>query len=235
MTRAEIRSLVRMLIDEPEPYPDGTFTEAQLDILINLAKDKVTLALASFLPWEFQATALVDVVATQGSYSVATDWSITDCLAVVTILRNKTTEDRLPLLYSPGSEDVSLMSNISNSDPALWGQERAGYIELSPPPKETASDRYKIIYIRKFPDLNHDTSDISPHVATPGFNSIAHPLIAYEAAILALIPNEKVTDDIEKRKQDLLFDIAWNLSGVQLAKHSILVPTAENFRGGYIR
>lgn len=235
MTRAEIRSLVRLLIDEPEAYPDGTFTDAQLDTLINTAKDKATLALASFLPWMFQGTALVDVTAGKGSYDIVTDWLITDCLAVVTIIRNKTTEGRLPVLFSPGSEDLVLMSNIPNTDPILWGQEKDGYVELSPPPKETATDRYKVVYVKKFPDLNHDTSDVSPNVATPGFRDIAHPLIAYETAIIALIPNERSTTDIEKRKQDLLFDITWNLSGVQMARHSILVPTGEIFRGGYIR
>lgn len=235
MNRLEIRSLVRLLIDEPEAYPDGTFTEAQLDSLINTAKDKATLALASFLPWMFQGTALVDVTAGKSSYDIVTDWLITDCLAVVTIIRNKTTEGRLPVLFSPGSEDLALMSNIANTDPILWGQEKAGYVELSPPPKETATDRYKVIYVKKFPDLNHDTSDEDPDVATPGFNSIAHPLIAYEAALNAMIANERSPADIEKRKQDLIFDIAWNLSGVQMARHSILVPTGDNFRGGYIR
>lgn len=235
MTRAEIRSLVRLLIDEPEAYPDGTFTDPQLDALINPAKDKATLALASFLPWMFQETALVDVEAGVSSYDISFDWGIDDCLAVVTIIRNKTTEDRLPLLFSPGNEDLALMSNISNTDPILWGQEKAGYVELSPPPKETATDRYKVVYVKKFPDLNHDTSDVTPNIATPGFNPIAHPLIAYEAALIAMIANERSPADIEKRKQDLLFDIAWNLSGVQMARHSILVPTGEIFRGGYIR
>jgi len=235
MIRAEIRSLVRLLIDEPEPYPDGTFTEPQLDSLINTAKDKATLALASFLPWMFQGTALVDVEAGVSSYDISEDWDIDDCLAVVTIIRNKTTEGRLPVLFSPGSEDLALMSNIPNTDPILWGQEKAGYVELSPPPKETATDRYKVVYVKKFPDLNHDTSDVSPNVATPGFNAIAHPLIAYEAALIAMIANERSPADIEKRKQDLFFDITWNLSGVQMARHSILIPTGEIFRGGYIR
>lgn len=234
MNRAEIRSMVRMLIDEPDPYPDGTFTEEQLNTLIDSAMDKVTLSLASLLPFMFQGVALVDVEAGIMSYDIEADWGITDCLLVKEIIRNKPTEDRLPVMFSQGSEDLALMSNISGTDPILWGQEQVGFVELSPPPKETATDRYKVIYIKKFADLNHDTSDTTPNVATPGFNVMAHPLIAYEVAILALIANERSTTDIEKRKQDLLFDIGWNLSGQQMTRHNILIPTRLNFRGGYI-
>jgi len=235
MTRTEIRSLVRLLIDEPEAYPDGTFTDEALNGLINTAKDKATLALASLLPWMFQGTALVAVVTGKSSYDIVTDWAIADCLVVKDIIRNKPVEDRLPLPYSQGSEGLGLMSNIANADSIIWGQEKDGFIEFSPPTKETVSDRYKVVYIKKFPDLNHDTSDESPNIATPGFRDIAHPLIAYEAAIVALIPNERSTADIEKRKQDLLFDIGWNLSGQQMTRCDILVPTFENFKRGYIR
>ncbi len=235
MTRLEIRTLLRTLIDEPDPYPDGTFTDAQLNTLINTSKDRVTLALSGLLPSKFRSYKLVPVTAGKSSYSIVTDFVITDCLAVADIIRYKATEDRLPLLYTPNSEDLALISNTSNLDSVFWGQEKEGYVELSPPPKETLADRYKVIYVIKFPDLNHDTSNDAPNVATPGFDSIAHSLIAYDAAEVCLAVNERSTSDLERRKQSIMFDIAWNLSGIPGAKMELLLPARTTFNLGISR
>lgn len=232
MNRLEIRTLLRTLIDEPDPYPDGTFTDDQLNTLINLSKDRITLALSGLLPGKFRSSKLVPATAGKASYSIIADWSITDALAIVDIIRYKATEDRLPLLHTPNAEDLALISNTANLDALMWGQEKEGYIELSPPSKETLSDRYKVIYVVKFLDLNHDTSDVAPNVATPGFDSIAHSLIAYDAAEAALAVNERVTTDIERRKQAIMFDIAWNLSGVQGARLDLLTPARTIFALG---
>ena len=115
----------------------------------------------------------------------------------------------------------------------MWGMEKEGYIELSPPPKDTLADRYKVIYVIKFPDLTHDTSDVSPNVATPGFDSIAHSLIAYDAAEVCLAVNERVTADVQSRKQAIMFDIAWNLSGIQGARLELLMPARTIFNQGF--
>lgn len=233
MNRLEIRTLLRTLIDEPDAYPDGTFTDAQLDTLINSSKDRIALALSSLLPSKFRTYKLVPTTAGRASYSIVTDWLITDCLAVVDILRYKANEDRLPLLYTPNSEDLALTSNTANLDAVFWGQEKADYVELSPPSKETLADRYKVIYVKKVPDLNHDTSDVAPNVATPGFDSVAHSLIAYDAAEVALAVNERSTIDIERRKQAIMFDIAWNLSGVPGARLELLIPARQIFSQGF--
>lgn len=228
MTRLEIRTLLRTLIDEPDPYPDGTFTDDQLNALINASKDRVTLALSSLLPGKFRSYKLVPVTAGKSSYSIVTDFTITDCLAVADIIRYKATEDRLPVLYTPNSEDLALISNTSNLDSIMWGQEKEGYVELSPPPKETLADRYKVIYVIKFPDLAAD--DVSP-----AFDSIAHSLIAYDAAEVGLAVNERSTADLERRKQAILFDIAWNLSGVPGAKMELLLPARTIFNQGFFK
>jgi hypothetical protein len=236
MTRLEIRTLVRTLIDQPDEYPDGTFTNIQLNTLINLAKDKVVLALASFVPWKFNKSTTVDVTAGTASYTLTTDWSITDAVAVVDIIRNKTGEDRTPVLFAPNTEDLALFSNLSNMDSVLWGQVEDGKVEFSPPCLATVTDRYRVIYVKKVPDLNHDTLDTpSPNVATPDFDSQAHPLIAYYAAALAMIPDEKSSAEMMARYQELVYEIAWNLSSQPGARYNVLLPSRAIFNAGMLR
>ncbi len=111
----------------------------------------------------------------------------------------------------------------------MWGQEKEGFVEFSPPPKETLTDRYKVVYVIKYPDLNHDTSDVAPNIATPGFDSVAHSLIAYDAAETCLPVNERSIADIQAQKYAIMHDIAWNLSGVPGARLNILIPARTIF------
>lgn len=230
MNRLEIRTLARTLMDEPEPAPDGTFADADIDIQINASKDRVAIALSSLLPAKFRSYALVGVEAGKASYSIVTDFLVTDCLVPADLIRYKAEERRLPLLYTKNSEDLAACSNLAAPDTLLWGQEKDGYIELSPPPKETASARYKFIYVKKWPDLNHDTSDVAPNVATPGYDSVFHSLIAYDVAIALLPVNERSTSDLERRRDAIMREIAWNLSGQSGATFNGLLSTRKIFQ-----
>ncbi len=234
MNRLEIRTLARTLMDEPDAAPDGSFTDAAIDIQINASKDRVAIALSSLLPSMFRSYALVDVVAGKASYSIVTDFGIADCLLPVDLYRYKADEPRLPLLFTPDSETLALMSNKTGHDSIFWGMEKAGYVELAPPSKETVTDRYKLVYVLKFPDLNHDSSDVAPNVATPGYDSALHSLIGYDTAIALLPVNERSTADLERRMNVIMQDIAWNLSGQSAATFKELLPSREilNFGAG---
>ena len=43
----------------------------------------------------------------------------------------------------------------------------------------------------------------------------------------ALPVNERSTSDLERQRQGILFDIAWNLSGVPGARLNLSVPTKD--------
>lgn len=227
MNRLEIRTLARTLIDEPDPAPDGSFEDAAIDIQINASKDRVAIALSSLLPTRFRSSALVNVTAGKSSYSIVTDFSIADCLLPVDFYRYKADERRLPLLYVPNSENLALVSNNGSLDSIFWGIEKPGYVEFSPPCKETVASRYKLIYVLKFPDLNHDTSDVAPNVATPGYDSVFHSLIAYDVAIALLPVNERSTADLERRRDIIMQEMAWNLAGQSAARFNDLLPARK--------
>jgi hypothetical protein len=225
MNRLEIRTLARTLMDEPDAAPDGSFADADIDIQINASKDRVAIALSSLLPGKFRSYALVDVEAGKASYSIVTDFAVTDCLLPVDFYRYKADERRLPLLYTPNSENLALVSNKANLDSVLWGQEKDGYVEFSPPAKETVASRYKFIYVKKWPDLTHDTSDVAPNVATPGYDSVFHSLIAYDVAVALLPVNERSTTDLERRRDVIMQEVAWNLTGQSGARFNELLST----------
>ena len=235
MTRLEIRNLVRQLIDQPYEKPDGSFYNTDLNILINIAKDKVVLALAPIVPGLFTTKVAVDVTAGDSSYSILTDWGITDCFMPWGLIRNLSNELRLPLLYG-SAEDRQLISNLPNRDSVMWGVDEEGTVEVAPPSKDTASDRFMFYYIKKVADLNDDSTDDvkTSKVATPGFNSIGHPLIAYVAAGMAMITDERISADVDMKYQELLYDISWTLSQIPGARHDVLIPTRAIFNGGMV-
>lgn len=208
MNRSEIRYLLRSLIDQPEEAPKGSFLNAELNIYINIAQRQVLLDLAGRCPNRFNKWKKISTTAAKGEYSLETDFSLTDVLLIRDIIRNKSGERPIPLLYCLPEHQWTVVSVSDTGDPKVWGRGEEGSIFLRPIPAEAYADRYLMIYVEKIPDLNDDSTDDATHHATPHLDEIAHPLIAYKAAELCKLKDEEIGTDVETQYANLLALVA---------------------------
>ena len=73
MNRGEIRNYIRLLADELTEAPEGLFTNAELNLLINMSQQNVAVALAPHIPWAVTKTFLISTTAGKREYIIETD------------------------------------------------------------------------------------------------------------------------------------------------------------------
>jgi len=190
MIRSAIRTLIRIEADDLTESPKGLFTNDSLDILINVAQRKLQLKLIRLIPWMFRKNVTFDFTIAKTDYDIATDLVITDLLMFETIVHNKANTPAKPLYFYSSPNDFWMSQDYvgaTGSDPAAWAYLDKDTITILPTASGTVADRLKAFYFFRIPDLNHDSSDVSPNVATPHMDASLHGLIAYEVLLRYMI------------------------------------------------
>lgn len=214
MNRGTIRSQIRSLIDQPYEAPQGSFLNTELNDYINVAQVNVQTKLIQFIPWYFRKTKEFSTTANKGEYDISSDIGITDFLLFEEILWNKSGERPQPITGPIDPDQIYDYVKVGGiGEPKIWGYEERGKIFLKKIPD--AVYPYKAYYFEEIPDLNHDSSDTSPDVATPHLPKQAHPLISLEAILLCGIKDEEITTDVENKLARKYIEIAWQLSSPQ--------------------
>ena len=213
MKRGEIRDYIRILGDELTEAPEGLFTDAQLNTLINISQRKVQKELANYIPWYFRQTKLISLTANKKVYSIDTDLLITDFLVFEKIIPNVTAQEAIPLLYLE-PKDIRLHEKVGDTAamPKGWGYETSSSIFFVPTPASTTASALKAYYIRRIPDLNHDTSDTPPSVATPLLPEEAHQLIAIDVVRQWIIWDKSKFADADRRYSEVFSSIVMQIS-----------------------
>lgn len=213
MNRQQIRDYVRILADELTETPEGLFYNTDLNSLINIAQQYAYMKLIQRIPWYFRKAKLIGVTANKETYSMATDLSLTDFFLWEMILKNDGSSRPAPLLeIRPDDRWQFMETGATKGLIKAWGYEDKDSIFFTPPPSATEADKFKGYYFKIIPDLNHDTSDVSPNVATPHLPAIAHTLISYEVIILWHIRGEEEGTDIRSLYMEKIEEVVSNLS-----------------------
>ena len=231
MTREEIRDLIRVLADELEEAPQGLFFDAQLNTLVNLGQRKVQLRLIPLIPWYFRKTAEFDW-GTSETYSIVTDLGISDLLIFEDICHNLTNQKATPLYFCDNPNDKWQYGAVGRAGPAprAWGYEDKDDIWILPKSGATVSNRLKAYYFLRIPDLNHDTSDTSPNVATPHMDEAIHDLIVYEVLLNWFIRDKAGADyNRMKEKAALSFTEAMYTLSMKQGFSTGRLPGAEEY------
>lgn len=229
MNRSEIRTQIRTLADELTERPEGLFLNTELDALINVSQQNVELALIEYIPWYFRGTKTFSTSANKETYDIESEVGIADFFLFSDIFRNTTGKKPTPLRFIEPDDQWQYGSVGGKGEPDAWGFEDKDTIFFRKIPNGVYS--YKGYYFKKIPALDHDTSDVSPNVATPHLPESAHPLIALDVLRQWDIRSgELETSKIEDMYQDLFFDVAYNLSAPQ-GKTSRRRPNIREYLG----
>jgi len=132
-------------------------------------------------------------------YDLVDDLSVTDFLMMEDIFHNLASKKPHGLLYIEADQLYEFVSSVDQTgEPEVWYWEEKGVIALRPIPVSTLADRYKAYYFYELPDLNHDTSDVSPNIATPPFPAPAHKLISIDVVLQCQIADESGALEVAK-------------------------------------
>lgn len=84
MNRETIRDHTRILADELTEAPQGLFTDAQLNTLINISLDNIQMELIEFMPWYFRNEVDISFVSSQREYNIDADLGIDGNIVITT-------------------------------------------------------------------------------------------------------------------------------------------------------
>lgn len=221
MNRGEIRDHIRLLADEPDEAPEGMFLNTQLNTLINISQQRVALELFKHIPWAMQKKFTIGLTANKASYSIVTDFAVTDFFMMNGIFQNVSGKKREELLFLEKDQLGSLFEVGETSDePKCWTYEDAGNILLVPAPSATVAAKYVAYYLPIYPALNHDSTHApTTTYAVPWLNStslkMAHELIALDVVRQWHIADEEEGTDIERRYQKLFDEVTTTMKQAQ--------------------
>lgn len=84
MTRLELIDRIRIQADELTEAPLGLYTDVQLYPILNLAQQKVMMALIDSIPWYFRKEVDITFVQNQREYNIRTDLGIDGNIVITT-------------------------------------------------------------------------------------------------------------------------------------------------------
>lgn len=165
MKRPQIRKLARALIDEYSEEPEGLFKDEDADEFdinefINLAQQKVELDLLPFVPHLFRKTFLISTTAAKRTYTIVSDLSVTDFLAIEDIYRNTSGERPTPLHFVEHDQLWEFVKAGEVGSARVWSWEEVLKLAIDPTPDVSETDIFKAFYSFKVPDLKYDDADI---------------------------------------------------------------------------
>ena len=213
MKRGELRNLVRILADELTEAPEGLFTDVELDSLLNISQRVVQRDLANYIPWYFRKSKELSLTLSKKVYSISSDFLITDFLIFEKIVPNVLQSEARPLLYLE-PKDIWLHEKVGDTAlvPKGWGYETKDSVFFVPTPSQTQSGVLKAFYMMRIPDLNDDTSDEPPKVATPLLPEEAHQLLAIDTLRQWFIRDQSNLNDINQRYREILQNVILQMS-----------------------
>lgn len=209
MNRSDIRGLVRIYADELEASPKGLFTDAQLNTLINLSKDRVYLQLIDRLPQKFRYYKVFTITASKATYSVVTDLGITDFFQEEVMIWNRSDIRPwvIPGPISPEDRHQYESKGSDTGEPKAWMWESDGVISFAPMSDSTYTNGAKLYYFKTIPDLNHDTDNTAPNYAIPALPTVSHPLIALDVLRQWNIRDPETAQRIEEKYAAVFSDV----------------------------
>lgn len=213
--------MARSLIDEYSEEPEGLFKdddvdEIDLNEMINVAQEKVSLDLIPFFPWLFRGTFLISTTAGKRTYDIVSDLSVTDFLVMEDIYKNTSGQRPTPLHFVQQDQLWEFVNVGDTGTPKVWSWEERLTIALDPTPDTSESNLFKGFYFIKVPDLTDDATDdpAAGKYATPLLPSVSHVLIAIETAIQCHITGEEESTDLRNFYQSKLRGIIKILSSL---------------------
>jgi hypothetical protein len=233
MKRGELRDYIRLLADELTEAPEGLFTNAELNLLINISQQNIALALAPHIPWAVTKTFLISITANKREYIIETDFSLTDFFMMDGIFHNESGYERTELLYVERDQLVEYNVIGETGDPKVWSWESMGMIAFDPCPDQAVANKYKGAYIPVFKDLNDDTTQdpVTSKYAIP-FNGSSiltptHPLIALDVLKQWHIRGEEENADIKERYKEIFADVLFTMQQAQGVNWKGRLPVRE--------
>ena len=221
MKRGELRDYIRLLADELTEAPEGLFTNAELNLLINISQQNIALALAPHIPWAVTKTFLISTTANQREYEIAVDFSIDDFFMMDGIFHNESGYEQTELRFVERDQLVEYNVIGETGDPSVWSWESMGVVAFDPCPAQTVANKFKAAYIPIFKDLN---DDITQDPATSKYaipfdgSSIlapAHPLIALDVLKQWHIRGEEENADVEERYKETFASVLFTMQQAQ--------------------
>lgn len=203
MDRPALRRYMRFLADEYTELPEGVIDDESADKfdlndLINLAQVNVELELIPDIPHYFRKTFLISLEANKADYSMSSDLSISDCLAVEDLYHNETGRRPDGLLYVEKDQLAEHVTVGETGTPRVWSLEAENTIVFGPTPDQALSNRFKGYYFYEIPDLNNDSHNPPSQIAIPSIPKVAHPLISIDGIKQLCIMMEEEAGDIDK-------------------------------------
>jgi len=236
MKRGDLRDYIRLLADELTEAPEGLFTNAELNLLINISQQNVVLALAPHIPWAVTKTFLISLTANKREYTIETDFSLTDFFMMDGIFHNESGYEQTELLYVERDQLVEYNVIGQVGDPKVWSWESMEKIAFDPCPNEAVVNKYKGAYIPIFKDLNDDTTHdpVTSKYAIP-FNGSSiltptHPLIALDVLKQWHIRGEEENADIKERYKEIFADVLFTMQQAQGVNWKGRLPVREVLR-----
>lgn len=233
MYRGELRDYIRLLADELTEAPEGLFTNAELNLLINISQQNVALALAPHVPWAVTKTFLISITANKREYIIETDFSLTDFFMMDGIFHNESGYERTELLYVERDQLVEYKAIGETGDPKVWSWESMGVIAFDPCPDQAIANKYKAAYIPIFKDLNDDATHdpVTSKYAIP-FNGSSiltptHPLIALDCLKQWHIRGEEENRDISDRYKEIFANVLFTMQQTQGVNWKGRLPVRE--------
>ena len=233
MKRGELRDYIRLLADELTEAPEGLFTNAELNLLINLSQQNTALALAPHIPWAVTKTFLITIIANKREYEIAVDFSIEDFFMMDGIFHNESGYERTELLYVERDQLVEYNVIGETGDPKVWSWESIGTIAFDPCPDQAIANKYKAAYIPIFKDLNDDdTHDPDNEKYAIPFNGSSiltptHPLIALDVLKQWHIRGEEENRDISDRYKEIFANVLFTMQQAQGVNWKGRLPVRE--------
>lgn len=206
MNRKEIRIYARGILDEYQEFPQGLIKDEDSDvvtmnILINIAQLNVMMDLIPYIPRAFRSSFLISLEALKDEYSIPTDLSVTDFVAMENIYHNESGELPQGLLYVEPDQVHQIDIDVGETgDPECWFYGGKDVIVFRAIPASTIADRYKAYYFKKTIDLNEDVTH-DPTLSKYAISEIpdvAHSLIALDTAKQYRLIEDKDVSKIEK-------------------------------------
>lgn len=206
MNRLAIRNYARFLWDELKELPEGMIKdededEFDLNELINISQQNVSLDLIQIIPQYFRKTFLITRTVNKWEYNLVTDLSVTDFLMMEDIFHNESGKKPHGLTYIEPDQLYEFVGSINETgEPKVWFWEEEGVIGLKPIPSSTVADRYKGYYFYKLPDLNEDETHTPSEdkYAIPPFPAPAHKLISIDVVLQCQIADESGAIEVGK-------------------------------------
>ena len=203
MNRKAMRDYTLLLADEFDvEESEGLFNAENLNVLINISKNKTTLDLAYGVPKKFRKIKLIDITANQRVYSIAADLLITDFLDFQDILQNVSGKRATPLIEID-ADDEWRYEDLDEL--TYWGWEDKDSIFIGKTATSTVVSRLKSYYTAELPDLTKDSDE-------PAMPKVCHPLISIDVLKQFTLADEGSLNKVELYYQKELLNVINKLS-----------------------